>query len=54
MQRLMETQDTTEAASQPIEENDETQTQLKQFQDQLSRLTHDREIRYTFLSLLYI
>ena len=42
MQRLMETQDST----QRMEEN-EAQSQLMQFQDQLSRLTHDREARYT-------
>uniref|UniRef100_A0A7M5UTU2 Phosphoinositide phospholipase C n=1 Tax=Clytia hemisphaerica TaxID=252671 RepID=A0A7M5UTU2_9CNID len=41
MQRLMETQDST----QRMEEN-EAQSQLMQFQDQLSRLTLDREARH--------
>ena len=42
MQRLMETQDST----QQYNEETETQTQLMHFQDQLTRLTHDREARY--------
>ena len=41
MQRLMETQDSTQ-----YNEETETQTQLMHFQDQLTRLTHDREARY--------